>query len=211
MNKTFITTHLKFKILLLCVTLLLHVTPLSAGNVKSLLEMRHHNVVLQEWDLSCGAAALTTLLRYQHGIDTTEKEVAKALIQRKEYIEDPDLLAYKQGFSLLDLKMHAERLGLNGQGFGRLTIDNLIQYAPIIVPVRIQDYNHFAVFRGIANDRVLLADPAWGNRVLTESAFEEAWIDFGKLGHIGFAVTSDTPETDLNLLSPTALDFVMLR
>ena len=29
--------------------------------VRSLLEMRRDNVVIQEWDLSCGAAALTTL------------------------------------------------------------------------------------------------------------------------------------------------------
>ncbi|MGE5319866.1 MAG: hypothetical protein ACM3KD_06790, partial [Hyphomicrobiaceae bacterium] len=33
--------------------------------VTSLLETRHAHVVIQEWDLSCGAAALATLLRYQ--------------------------------------------------------------------------------------------------------------------------------------------------
>ena len=30
--------------------------------VKSLLELRHHDVIIQSWDLSCGAAALATLL-----------------------------------------------------------------------------------------------------------------------------------------------------
>jgi len=35
--------------------------------VKSLLEMRRERVVVQEWDLSCGAAALATILHYQCG------------------------------------------------------------------------------------------------------------------------------------------------
>ena len=35
--------------------------------VRSLLEMRRENVVIQKWGLSCGAAALDILLRYEHG------------------------------------------------------------------------------------------------------------------------------------------------
>jgi predicted double-glycine peptidase len=35
--------------------------------VRSLLEMRREKVVVQDWDLSCGAAVLATLLTYQHG------------------------------------------------------------------------------------------------------------------------------------------------
>lgn len=200
------------------ISLLLVVTTLSNSHVQadskpvvSLLEMRHKNMVLQEWDLSCGAAALTTVLKYQHGIETTEREVATALIQRQEYIENPDLLQHKQGFSLLDLKRHVESLDLTGEGFGRLTINDLIQQAPVIVPVQIQNYNHFAVFRGIANNRVLLADPAWGNRVMQLSAFEKSWIDFGELGKIGFVVTSNEVDSSLNKLKPETMDFVMLR
>src|SRR5205823_3175210 len=34
--------------------------------VRSLLAMRQEKVVVQKWDLSCGAAALATLLTYQH-------------------------------------------------------------------------------------------------------------------------------------------------
>ena len=60
-------------------------TPLLAaerGPVKSLLEMRRDRVVVQKWDLSCGAAALATLLNYQHGDPVPEREIAKVLIQR---------------------------------------------------------------------------------------------------------------------------------
>ena len=52
--------------------------------VTSLFETRRAHVVIQEWDLSCGAAALATLLRYQYGEPVTEKEVAVALMNRPE-------------------------------------------------------------------------------------------------------------------------------
>jgi predicted double-glycine peptidase len=48
----------------------------DSAPVRSLLEMRQQNVVVQQWDTSCGAAALATLLRYQHGLDAAEKEIA---------------------------------------------------------------------------------------------------------------------------------------
>ena len=35
--------------------------------VRSLLEIRRENVIVQRWDVSCGAAALATLLTYHHG------------------------------------------------------------------------------------------------------------------------------------------------
>ena len=62
----------------------------EARSVKSLIEIRRQNVVVQQWDLSCGAAALTTLLNYQHNDFVTEKEVANALMNRPEYIKTPD-------------------------------------------------------------------------------------------------------------------------
>ena len=48
----------------------------NSAPVRSLLEMRQQNVVVQQWDTSCGAAALATLLRYQHGLAASEKEIA---------------------------------------------------------------------------------------------------------------------------------------
>src|SRR5690606_5283590 len=78
------------------------------GPVTSLLEMRRDRVVVQQWDLSCGAAALATLLNYQHGDAVSEREVARGLIQREEYLEQPLLVQARQGFSLLDLKRYVE-------------------------------------------------------------------------------------------------------
>lgn len=182
------------------------------GPVKSLMEMRQDGVVLQEWDLSCGAAALATLLNYEHGDAVPEKDVAQALIKRKEYIDRPELVRIRQGFSLLDLKRYVDQRGYEGVGYGRLTMQDLLEQAPIIVPVNFTGYNHFVIFRGQAGDRVLLADPAWGNRTLRIEQFEEAWIEFPELGRVGFIVArGDGSRSPGSALVPGADDFVMLR
>src|SRR4051812_16685010 len=72
--------------------------------VKSLLEMRRGNVVVQNFDLSCGAAALATLLTFQHGDPVTEKEIVDQLIRDPKYLANPLIVRERQGFSLLDLK-----------------------------------------------------------------------------------------------------------
>lgn len=198
--------------LLLCLGLA-GVAHAETRSVRSLLEMRQDTVVMQEWDLSCGAAALTTLLRYQHGDPVTEKEVATALINRDIYIENPIIVQLNQGFSLLDLKRYVDARGYNGIGFGRLTVDDLIRRAPIIVPINVAGYNHFVIFRGQLDNRVLLADPAWGNRTMTVEKFEKAWIDYPKIGHVGFIVegkdlvVGESP----GLLLPQANDFPTLN
>lgn len=179
--------------------------------VKSLLEMRHENVVIQQWDLSCGAAALATLLRYQHGDDVTEKEIAIALMKREEYIKNPQLVQLREGFSLLDLKRNVDARGYQGIGFGKLQLDDLIAKAPVLVPIRTNGYNHFVIFRGMRNGRVLLADPAWGNRTMLTEEFLEKWIDYSSLGHIGFVVHRRSGAPMPNRLSARSEDFVMLR
>lgn len=50
--------------------------------VRSLLEMRRERVVIQEGDLSCGAAALATILNFQHKDPVNEREIAIALMRK---------------------------------------------------------------------------------------------------------------------------------
>ena len=198
---------------LICIaTLTMSVASLAhARTVKSLLEMRRENVVVQQWDLSCGAAALTTLLNFQHHDMVTEKQVATALMGREEYIKNPLLVNIRQGFSLLDLKRYADGHGYEGIGYGKLTLDDLVKKAPIIIPVNLLGYNHFVIFRGIKGNRVLLADPAWGNRTLLIEQFENAWIDFPQIGRVGFVVARTDGVSIPNLLEPKADEFVMFR
>ena len=202
----------KIKLILLFLVIVV-VTPVQARSVKSLLEMRRENVVIQKWDLSCGAAALTTLLNYQYGDFVTEKEVAMSLMQREEYIKMPALVNIRQGFSLLDLKRYVDSRGYKGVGYGSLTLDYLVKNAPMIVPINTHGYNHFVIFRGLQANRVLVADPAWGNRTILVNKFTKLWIDFPKIGRVGFQVKHDDLKQfeKHNLLKSRDRDYVMLR
>jgi uncharacterized protein len=183
----------------------------ARGPVQSLLEMRQDRVVVQQWDLSCGAAALATLLNYQHGDPISEKEIAKGLIKRKEYISEPLLVRARHGFSLLDLKRYVDQRDYKGIGYGQLTIEDLIERAPIMVPVNFHGYNHFVVFRGMRGNRVLLADPAFGNRTMLAAKFEAAWLKYPEIGTVGFVVARADGAKPPNQLAPRPRDFVSLR
>lgn len=198
----------------LVLVLLLSLVPDStlAGSkpVQTLVELRHRNVVVQKYDLSCGAAALATVLNFQFGDPVSERVINLGMIRRQEYIEHPELVRVRQGFSLLDMKRFADSHGYEGIGYGQLEMDDLIKLAPIIVPVSPVGYNHFVVFRGILRDEVLLADPAYGNRTMSRQKFERMWIDFPELGKVGFVVTRNGKPAPPGALAPRAEEFVTL-
>ena len=226
--------------------------------VRSLLEMRREGVMIQGWDLSCGAAALAILLRYEIGEPVTEKDIARGLMRRTEYVEHPELLQIREGFSLLDLKRYVNGYGVQtaepssgekrptrskvnrqstttspkalrsarrsrsarapvagvyrGEGLGQLQLNDLIERAPIMVPINALGYNHFVVFRGVIGNRVLVADPAWGNRTMTIDKFQRMWLDYGEpMGHVGFVVTRADRRKPPNRLEPKPSEFVMLQ
>lgn len=179
--------------------------------VLSMIEKRHKNVVLQQWELSCAAAALATILRYQHGIPATERSVALGMLSRKEYLSNPDLLRIRQGFSLLDLKRYVDKLGYEGLGLGQLTFTDLIEHAPIIVPVNLNGYPHFVVFRGATTSSVLIADPAFGNVTMPVYKFIDGWINYKDINHVGFVVTESGKLAAPGKLMADALEFVTLR
>lgn len=183
----------------------------SESPVLSILEKRHEHVVLQHWELSCAAAALATVLRYQYGVPVTERSVALGLISREEYLANPDLVRLRQGFSFLDLKRFVEILGYEGVGLGQLGISDLIDLAPVIVPVNFNGYPHFVVFRGATNNRVLFADPAFGNVTMTRAKFVDCWIHYKDLGRVGFLVKKDGELAPPGQLLARPQDFVFLR
>ncbi|MEM7529461.1 MAG: C39 family peptidase [Pseudomonadota bacterium] len=199
----------------LCATIALALAVAPGGAdaraVRSMLEMRHDSVVVQKWDLSCGAAAVTTLLRYQHGMPITERDVAIGLMRQERYVEHPELVRIRHGFSLLDIKRFVESRGLSGTGFGGLDLEDLVDKAPVMVPIRTNGYNHFVVFRGTLGDRVLLADPAFGNRTMTRSKFERAWLEIEPFGRVGFIVGRDGEQSPPGALTATAEDFFTMR
>lgn len=167
--------------------------------VRSLLEFRREKVIIQEWDLSCGAAALATILNYQYGDHLSEKTIAEAMLRRT----DPLRVKFRGGFSLLDLKRFAETRGYTADGYTNVGIENLVEFGPSIVPFTFGGYNHFVVFRGLIDNQVLISDPAFGKRTLTLERFQEDW-----LGNLAFVVSRVADTVSPNHLAPKPSDVI---
>jgi uncharacterized protein len=182
--------------------------PAQARVVKSLLEQRTDRVMLQKWDLSCGAAALGTLLRFGRGLEVTEREIAISMMNRTEYVANPNIIRAREGFSLLDMRRYVASRGLVGVGLGAMTFEDLLARAPAIVPVRRHGYNHFVVFRGMLGNRVLLADPSFGARTVTRAQFEDLWRPSGAMGRVAFVVEGATAAASFGGLAPRDEEFL---
>jgi predicted double-glycine peptidase len=148
--------------------------------IKSFLEIREQNLVRQGWDISCGAAALSTILTYDFDDPYSEPTIAVSILTNT----DPEIVRARGGFSLLDLKRFAQAVGYDARGYGGLTLDDLAaSTVPVILAVRIREFDHFVVYRGRYAGRVLIGDPAFGNITLSEDRFASIWPS-----HIGFFV-----------------------
>jgi predicted double-glycine peptidase len=107
------------------------------------------------------------------------------------------------------LKRYVDARGYTGIGLGKMTLNDLERQAPILIPIHTRGYNHFVVFRGRLGNRVLLADPAWGNRTMTTEQFNHAWIDYPQLGRVGFVVGNHAENGHApDSLKPRPSDFV---
>jgi uncharacterized protein len=159
----------------LVILALLFVVPAMAqdrgARVRSLAEIRHERVIMQQWDLSCGAAALATLLTYDLGDPVTERQVASAMLRRS----DPIRVRTRGGFSFLNLQEYAEARGYEAEGYGELTLADLAGLVPSIVPVGFNGYSHFVVVRAVRDGTVFFADPSFGNWQMPLRKFEKAW------------------------------------
>ena len=142
--------------------------------VRSMKDLRDKDVVKQQLDYSCGAAALATILRYGFGDQVTERNILDDLFDLLP--KDEEALRRKEGFSLLDLQQVAQARGYKAQGF-RLAPEYLSKLAgPVIVFIKPRGYRHFAVLRGVKGDRIYLADPARGNIRMPAYRFLDTWL-----------------------------------
>lgn len=138
--------------------------------VKSLKEKRFRKVVQQQFDFSCGSAALATLLTYHYGTPVSEMEVFKAMYEAgdKEKIQTV-------GFSLLDMKKFLDQRNFDANGY-RASLDKLMDVGiPAITLINIRGYLHFVVVKGVDDDRILVGDPALGMRTYERDEFEKIW------------------------------------
>lgn len=138
--------------------------------VTSLKEARFRSTVRQQYDFSCGSAAVATLLTYQYGMPVDEAEVFRHM-----YATGDQARIRAEGFSLLDMRRYLASRGFSADGF-QVPLDKLLeQELPAIVLVNDRGYRHFVVVRGLRQGRVLVADPARGARAIPRREFERIW------------------------------------
>jgi len=138
--------------------------------ITSMKEARFKGTVRQQFDFSCGSAAIATLLTYQYGQPTSEQMAFAAMYAAG----DQDKIR-REGFSLLDIKRFLETRGFAADGF-ELTLDKLAEARlPAIVLIKEKGYHHFVVIKGMRGERVLIGDPAFGTRAISRASFEAMW------------------------------------
>ena len=138
--------------------------------VTSIKQARQASTRLQQYDFSCGSAAIATLLTYQYGYPITERAVFDEMYARGDQAK-----IRREGFSLLDMKNFLAAHGFEADGFNQ-PLDKLNEARiPAIVLINQHGYHHFVVIKGLQADRVLIGDPANGTRVMPRGAFETSW------------------------------------
>jgi len=139
-------------------------------HVVSMREARFQTIILQKYDYSCGSAALASLLTYHYDRPTTEEAVFKAMFSSGDQAK-----IQREGFSLLDMKVHLSRQGLVADGY-KMTLDKLEKLGvPVITLINTGGYRHFVIIKGIRDGEVVLGDPAQGVIIVDKEQFEPAW------------------------------------
>lgn len=195
--------------LLIIVDLLIHISVIagpilipSHGEVKLLLksfkELRDQNVIKQSFDYSCGTAALATILRFYFSENISEQEILG--ITFLSLSDNEELLKEKQGISLFDLQRTSDILGYRADGFYLLPEYLKKISRPVIVYIKPNGYEHFAVFKGIYNDRVYLADPSLGNIRMPVYRFLNMWINTNGKGVVFVMEKKDEKWIETNFL-----------
>ena len=140
--------------------------------VVSMKEAKFSATVRQQYDFSCGSAALATLLTHHYGDPVKEEQVFAEMYERGDQAK-----VQKEGFSLLDMKLYLEAHGFQADGFEAPLEQLEAAHIPAIVLIRENGYHHFVVLKGIRDGRVLIGDSSSGTRAVPRADFESMWIN----------------------------------
>lgn len=139
-------------------------------NVISWRDIPFRTVVRQQYDYSCGSAALATLLRFHYGVRVGETEIFRSMFERGDQARIRQV-----GFSMLDMRSYLEARGFRADGL-RLSLDRLAALnMPVIALITRGNYRHFVVIKGVSGNRVLIGDPTFGLQTYSRADFQAVW------------------------------------
>ena len=140
--------------------------------VTSLKEAKFKATTRQQYDFSCGSAAVATLLTHHYNYPVTEQAVFEAMFALGDQAK-----IRKDGFSMLDMKNYLKTHQFQADGF-ELPLAKLLESGlPAIVLIAEKSYHHFVVIKGMRDGRVLIGDPSTGTRAVAQAQFESIWAN----------------------------------
>lgn len=140
--------------------------------VTSLKEARFKATMRQQYDFSCGSAAVATLLTYHYNYPVTEKKVFEEMFA----LGDQSKIR-REGFSLLDIKAYLNAHQFQSDGF-ELPLTKLLESGlPALVLIAENGYHHFVIIKGMRDGRILMGDPSNGTRSVSLASFESSWVN----------------------------------
>jgi uncharacterized protein len=160
--------------------------------VSTLKEMQFRRAfkttVRQQYDFSCGSAAVATLLTFHYQHPMSEQQVFQFMYDHGNQAKIREV-----GFSMLDMKVFLEARGYVANGFEADVEQMGAAGVPAIVLLQDKGYNHFVVVKGVREGRVLIGDPAVGSRIISRADFEVAWPS-----KIAFVITNKADLAQFN-------------
>jgi len=159
--------------------------------VKSWKTRRNAQVVKQDWDYSCGAASLATLLTEYYQTPVSEQAILQVM-------DKGDLRA-----SFEDMAQALAHFGFKAQDFAASWEQLVKLRIPVVVYLKHRKDDHFSVLRGIDANTVWLADPSLGNRTYSKAQFLAMWqtreddVERSDLRGKFLAILPDTADTQV--------------
>ncbi|EAH8308782.1 peptidase C39 [Campylobacter upsaliensis] len=164
--------------------------------VKSYQEIKNEKVIRQNYEESCGAASLATLINILDDSNLTELDLLKAMSGQQLYT---DMVSFA------DLNDAVKKLGFQSKSY---KIDRKILESIISVPilVKIEDdprFPHFVVIINHKGNYLQIFDPSYGEYISSKREFYSVWDRYNKGG---FALIIN-PIKDYKLNLPKSLNF----
>ena len=168
--------------------------------VKSYQELKNENMIRQNYEQSCGAASLATLLNMSNFKQFTELEILQAM---NEKALNTDMVSFSQLITTL------EKLGFEGGAYQiqRTSLDKLVGL-PLLV--KIEDdprFPHFVIIINHKGDFLQILDPNSGAYISSKREFFSLWDRDKKGGFVLMVPSKTQKQSKLNLPNKTHFEF----
>ena len=167
--------------------------------VKSYQEIKNEKVIRQNYEESCGAASLATLINILDDSNLTELDLLKAMSGQQLYT---DMVSFA------DLNEAVKKLGFQSKSY---KIDRKILESIMSVPilVKIEDdprFPHFVVIINHKGNYLQIFDPSYGEYISSKREFYSVWDRYNK-GGFALIINPKKQLKDYKLNLPKSLNF----